>query len=109
MEDNIVTSEDVAPKKPAKKVAKKQTETAKPKKVASERNDSEFIAEAPEGYKFVYFDSGHSYITVDGYKFSAEQRIHLLPDEEADHLLSLENFRLPDQLELLEHSNGIDE
>lgn len=106
MEDNIVTSSDVNPKQektdqPSKKAA------AKPKKVQSERNPNESIASAPDGHKFIYYTSGAGYVTSSGFKFSEENRIHLLKDEEADHLLQFPNFRLPDQIELIEYSKEI--
>lgn len=107
MEDNIVRSSDVAPQKPAKTAAKKVAEP-KPKKVASERNENEFVATAPEGYKFVFFDSGTSYITPSGFKFTTEKRINLVPEDEANHLLSFDNFRLPDQIELSEYAKNIE-
>lgn len=106
MEDNIVTSSDTNPKQekaeqPAKKAAQK------PKKAQSERNPNEQIATAPEGHKFVYYASGAGYVTQSGFKFSEDQRIHLLKNEEADHLLQFSNFRLPDQIELIEYSKEI--
>lgn len=109
MEDNIVRSEDVAPK-PAKKATKKAASPSpKPTKAPSERNNLETVAKAPDGYKFVLFDSGYSYITPSGYRFTQDNRIHLLPDDEADHLLTFDNFRLPDQNELLEYAETIED
>ena len=72
-------------------------------KVSKKKNERDFdIAVAQPGYKFIYFSSGSGYVTPSGYQFSQEQRIHQIPTEEADHLLTLDNFRLPDQLELEE-------
>ena len=128
MTDNIIKSTDVNTKstddKPvAKKVTtlKKAVEykddgmvqdgtiyerevksTVKPK-VSKKKNERDFdIAVAQPGYKFIYFSSGYGYVTPSGYQFSQEQRIHQIPIEEAEHLLTLDNFRLPDQLELEE-------
>lgn len=108
MEDNIVKSTDVNPtdSQPKKVAAKKAAPKAT--KVSSERNANEVLAKAPDGYKFILFDSGTSYITASGYKFSTEERIHLLPEDEADWLLRLENFRIPDQLELEEYAKKVD-
>ena len=106
MTDNIIKSTDVNTKSTDDKpVAKKVTtlkKTATPK-VAKEKNERDFdIAVAQPGYKFIYFSSGYGYVTPSGYQFSQEKRIHQIPIEEADHLLTLDNFRLPDQLELEE-------
>jgi hypothetical protein len=107
MSENVIKSEDVAPKKQTK-TAKSATETEKinedskeevekkPKKSSSNKK----VAQASPGKKFVYFSSGSGYVTRSGFRFSAEKRIYELDIEEADHLLSLDNFRLPDQLEL---------
>lgn len=61
------------------------------------------VAKPSGGKKFVFFSSGAGYVTKSGFKFSPENRIYELDSEEADHLLSLSNFRLPDQLELEEY------
>jgi hypothetical protein len=90
MEDNIIKSEDVAPKK--------TTKTATKIKKVSDNNI--IVAEAAPGKKFVFFSSGSSYTTKDGHRFTREKRIYEIDIEEADFLLTLDNFRLPDQLEL---------
>jgi hypothetical protein len=137
MNDNVVTSDDVAPKKaPAKKAPAKK---AAPKKAATKKTEFKEdavdgdgdglvqdgteherpvedtpkakkspvkkapVAKASSGKKFVYFDSGAAYVTKEGVRFTRENRIYEIDEEEADFLLTLDNFRLPDQLELEEY------
>jgi hypothetical protein len=76
-------------------VLEEETPVAK-KSPVPEKN----VAKATSGKKFVYFASGSAYVTKSGFRFSSEKRVYEVPSEEADHLLSLDNFRLPDQLEL---------
>ena len=106
MTDNVIKSTDTnaetTDEKPVAKKAAASKKAAAPK-ITKEKNDRDFdIAVAQPGYKFIYFSSGYGYATPSGYQFSQEQRIHQIPIEEADHLLTLDNFRLPDQLELEE-------
>jgi hypothetical protein len=61
------------------------------------------VAQPSLGKKFVFFSTGSAYVTKSGVKFTANKRIYEVEDEEADFLLSLENFRLPTQLELEEY------
>lgn len=102
MSDNVVKSEQSAPKKSA---TVKKKASPKPEKELNYRDKE--VAKAPEGYKFVFFESGVAYVTSDGQKFTKEKRILLLPEQEADHLLSFSNFRLPNQLELEDYSKEI--
>lgn len=120
MNESLITSESVSPaKKPRKAVASKvnldivsdettevyfeesspEQDAAPKKSPIPDRN----IAKAGDGRKFVYFATGSAYVTKSGFRFSPEKRINELGADEADHLLSLENFRLPDQLELEEY------
>ena len=108
MSENIIKSEDVAPKKVAK-TTKPATEKEKINDDSNEETVSESkkssvkkknIAKPSEGKKFVFYSSGAGYVTRSGFRFTPENRIYELDIEEADHLLSLDNFRLPDQLEL---------
>lgn len=78
MTENIVTSEQVSPKK------SKTTKPAVKKEVP--KNVDKII---------VYFESGSGYILPDGFKFTKENRMRELPAEMAHRLLSLDNFRLP--------------
>lgn len=99
MSENIVKSEDVK-SEPVKKNTK--TTSVKEKNNTSDGNENsrKKVAKARSGKKFVYFESGSAYVTKSGFRFTRENRIYELDIEEADHLLSLDNFRLPDQLEL---------
>lgn len=114
MNDLGMTNETVAKRKPRK---------AGPKPVVKEDpiEDQEIVEEVAEpvvqkspipekkvakpvsGKKFVFFSSGSAYVTKSGFKFTPDNRIYELEEEEADHLLSLSNFRLPDQIELEEY------
>lgn len=102
MSENVVTSDKSAPKKST--AAKKKAEP-KARKELNERDKP--IAVAPDGYKFVYFASGAAYVTNNGSKFTKDKRINLVTEEEAEALLKLSNFRLPDQLELEDYSKEI--
>lgn len=109
MNDSVVKTDSVSPQKRNRK-----TLTSKDVEINSlviiEDNNSlkspipeKNIAKSNAGKKFVYFSSGSGYVTKSGFKFSSEKRIYELEEDEADHLLSLSNFRLPDQLELEEY------
>lgn len=102
MSENVVTSDKSAPKKTAS--PKKKAEP-KPIKELNERDRP--AAAAPDGYKFVYFSSGSAYVTTDGRRFDKTRRINLVTNNEAEVLLELPNFRLPDQLELEEYAKEI--
>ena len=103
MSDNIIKSDEVAPKKGS--TANKKEIQEQPKEIIEEKPKKSAIpkkkvAAASEGKKFVFFDSGTAYVTKSGFRFTNENRIYEIENEEADHLLSLVNFRLPTQLEL---------
>lgn len=104
MTDNIVTSNEVAVKKPSKKKAPRVQAVIEENIIQQEESvpQREFNVN-PAGKKFVYFSSGSAYVTKSGYRFSADKRIYELDEEEANALLELDNFRLPDQLELEEY------
>lgn len=97
MTDNTIKSTDinkdkeVAKKAPAKKAAVKKAATPKIEKESSGQD-----------YKVIIFDSGSAYTSND-IQFTREDYIKEVPTKIADHLLSLENFRLPDQIELEEY------
>lgn len=102
MNDNIVTSADVNADS-----TKKKKKTSAPKIIREKLNEVTSVAVAPDGYKFIFFDSGSSYTTPSGKRFTRDKRIHLLPASEADHLLTFSNFRIPDQLELAEYEEEV--
>jgi hypothetical protein len=81
--ETSVTSEKI--NKPKKAVAKK---VAVKKEIIKE-NISE------EGKVLIVFESGSGYSTASGFRFSQRNKMGLLPVEEANLLLTLDNFRLP--------------
>ena len=81
-EVSVTTEEINKPKKPA---AKK----AAAKKQITEENISK------EGRVLIVFESGAGYTTGSGFHFSQRNKMALLPAEEANLLLALDNFRLP--------------
>jgi len=108
MSENVVKSSDlpesnkpVAKKTAAKKTAKK-TVAKGPTAPKAEKSPvpEKTVAKASTGKKFVYFDSGSAYSTKSGVRFTRDRRIYELDAAEADHLLTLDNFRIPTQLEL---------
>ena len=102
MSDNIITSASLNADS-----EKKQKKSSAPKVKREKLNEVTSVATAPDGYKFVFFDSDSSYVTPSGKRFTSEKRIQLLPASEADHLLTLSNFRIPDQIELAEYNEEI--
>ena len=92
MTENVITSENVAPKKTTK---------AKPKKVEQ--------AVVPSGDKIVvYFESGFSYSLPNGFTFTKENRMLELPADEGKRLLALDNFRLPNDEEKELYYNSVE-
>ena len=81
--ETSVTSEKI--NKPKKAVAKKVAV----KKEIIEENIS------GEGKVLIVFESGSGYSTASGFRFSQRNKMGLLPVEEANLLLTLDNFRLP--------------
>ena len=81
--ETSVTSEKI--NKPKKAVAQKVAV----KKEIIEENISE------EGRVLIVFESGAGYSTASGFRFSQRNKMGLLPAEEANLLLTLDNFRLP--------------
>jgi hypothetical protein len=78
-----VTSEEI--NKPKKTVAKKAT--------VKEEITEDIVSK--EGNVLIVFESGSGYTTGSGFRFSQRNKMGLLPAEEANLLLALENFRLP--------------
>jgi hypothetical protein len=72
---------------------------AKPKEV------KEKISDTQNGFKVVIFESGASYVS-EGIRFTREDNIKEVPEAQADFLLTLENFRVPNQLELEDYLNS---
>lgn len=98
MSENVVTSKSVNDakdeKNPVKKTATKKT--AAPKKTAQEK---EKVATVDHNLEIVVFESGASY-SSHGLRFTREDNVQEVTTEQAEFLLSLENFRRPDQFEV---------
>lgn len=103
---NVIKSSDVAP---AKKPTTKKVAVAKV--VDGDKDglvDDGKPTERPVGMAhmadtgdnvLIYFESGAGYVTQSGLKFSREQPFGELPFGEANLLLRLTNFRLPNDEE----------
>ncbi len=92
MTDNVIVSENVAPKK---------TPKAKPKKVEP--------ADIPSGEKIVVlFESGFSYTLLNGFTFTQQNKMLEMQVDEAKRLLALDNFRLPNDEEKQMYYNGLE-
>lgn len=99
MSENIVTSTSLnVDKTPAKKAPAKKA-AAKPKE--AEPASSTAGPVSPDRVVII-FESGAAY-TGDGLVFTRENSIQEVTQEQAASLLTLENFRIPDVLELEEY------
>ena len=118
MDNNVVTTGDAAPKKPEKAPAKKEAKPFKPDVIdLKDQPDldkpkkspvpEKKVAKPSDGKRFVYYSSGNGYSTKSGLRFTPDQRIYEVTQEDAELLLKLDNFRLPDQLELEDYYKGI--
>jgi hypothetical protein len=101
MSDNVIKSTDVTSAKaesnPVKKAPAKKA-AAKPK---AEKKDTP----AATGLKVIIFESGASYVS-GGIFFTREDNIKEVSEDQADFLLTLDNFRAPNQLELEDYLNS---
>ena len=94
MADNVVTSDSVNPKEPKKAAPKKAaTKKAAATKVSTPAVDN--------GKVVIVFESGASY-SSGGVRFTRENNIQEVEPAIAEFLLTLDNFRLPNQIELEE-------
>lgn len=98
MTDNVIKSKDTNPKaeKPVKKAPAKK---AAPKKVDAAPKG------VKDGFKIIVFESGSSYVS-NSVRFTKENRIQEIPESDAEFLLGLDNFRLPDPFEIEEYFNS---
>lgn len=109
MSDNVIKSTDVtsgkAEKNPVKKAPAKKAAAPKAK---VEKKSEEVKAEvASSGKIVIIFDSGFSYISGD-IQFTREDCIQEIPENIANFLLTLDNFRLPNTVELEDYFNSKD-
>lgn len=102
MSDNVIKSTDVTSAKAEKNTVKK----APAKKAAAPKAKVEKkVEEVQPGKVVVVFESGASYVSGD-VRFTRQDNIKEVSESEAAFLLTLENFRLPDQLELEDYLNS---
>jgi hypothetical protein len=104
MSDNVIKSTDVTSGKEEKNTVKK----APAKKAAAPKAKAEKKAEevkTESGKVVVIFESGASYVSGEVH-FTRQNNIQEVSEAEAAFLLTLENFRLPDQLELEDYLNS---
>jgi len=94
---NSVTTEKI--NEPKKAVAKK----AAPKKVITEETIT------VDETVLVVFESGAGYATGSGFHFSQQNKMAEVPVDEAKHLLSLDNFRLPNDEEKEMYYNNLED
>lgn len=101
MSDDIIKSTDVNPKEPVKKTTAKKNAVKKtePKIKA----DKDVVVNS--GYKIIVFESGASYVSGE-VRFTRQDNIKELPEEEANRLLEFDNFRLPEQWEIEAYLNS---
>ena len=100
MSNNVVTSASVNAAKEATAPVEEtvEAEMKTPKKTTK----AKAAKKAADGTKIVVFESGASY-NSNGIRFTREERIKEVPEEFADFLLTLENFRLPTSFEVEEY------
>jgi hypothetical protein len=94
--NNIVTTEDILPKK---KQTKKQ-DTAKVK--------SEIVLNDKQSKVLVYFETGTAYILQSGRRFDQNNKMLEVSTEEVSALLRLQNFRLPNDEEKEFYYNSLE-
>lgn len=96
--DNVITSEEVAEKKPA--VAKKAAAKKTPAKTSTKTED-EIKEPSVDNSEYIYivFETGTAYISGDLH-FTQNNRLQKINSKDALRLLDLDNFRLADQLEI---------
>ena len=122
--ETSVTSEKInKPKKAVAKkaVAKKVTEPVKFKEDAVDGDGDGVVQEGTvherpvqetitsNGTVLVLFESGAGYSTSSGFRFSQRRKMAEVPLEEAKQLLSLENFRLPNDEEKEMYYNNLED
>lgn len=99
MSDNTIKSTDINPDKSDKKATPKKAVQKKP---ATKKEQPIII---PEDGVLIIFESGASY-SSNGLRFTRENPIQKVSNEDAEFLLTLDNFRRPDALEVEEYYNS---
>lgn len=101
MSDNVIKSTDVTSATEEKNVVKK----APVKKAAAKIKVEKKIEGIEEGKTVIIFDSGFSYSSGD-IQFTREDYIQEVSEDVANFLLTLDNFRLPNMVELDDYLNS---
>lgn len=106
MTDNIVTSKSTSAQeaKPVKKAPAKKA-VAKTKAENTEDTTESLEVKAPKGsgsLNLIIFESGASY-SANGLRFTRQENIQEVSDEDFAFLLTLDNFRQADPLEVEEY------
>jgi hypothetical protein len=122
--ETSVTSEKInKPKKAVSKkaVAKKVTEPVEFKEDAVDGDGDGVVQDGTvherpvqetitsNGTVLVLFESGAGYATGSGFHFSQQNKMAEVPVEEAKHLLSFDNFRLPNDEEKEMYYNNLED
>lgn len=98
---NSVTTEVI--NQPKKKTVKKNIETNEEVKIVVEKNKKENKKNI-----LIFFESGASYTTSSGITFSQQNKMEEISIEEAEFLLRLDNFRLPNDEEKEMYYNNLE-
>lgn len=98
---NSITTEVI--NQPKKKAVKKNTEKNEEVKIVVEKNKKE-----NKENMLVFFESGCDYTTGSGITFSQQNKMEEISIEEANFLLRLDNFRLPNDEEKEMYYNNLE-
>jgi hypothetical protein len=101
MSDNVIKSTDVTSAKAETNTVKKAPVKKAAAKIKVENKEEHIEA----GKTVIIFDSGFSYSSGD-IQFTRENCIQEVTEEVANFLLTLDNFRLPNMVELEDYLNS---
>lgn len=101
MSDNVIKSTDVTSATEEKNVVKKAPVKKTAAKIKVEKKEEGVEA----GKTVIIFDSGFSYSSGD-IQFTREDCIQEVSEDVANFLLTLDNFRLPNTVELDDYLNS---
>ena len=117
--ETSVTSEKI--NKPKKAVSKKVKKPVEFKEDAIDGDGDNVVQEGTEHERpvqeittndetvLILFESGAGYATGSGFHFSQQNKMAEVPVEEAKHLLSFDNFRLPSDEEKEMYYNNLED
>lgn len=117
--ETSVTSEKI--NKPKKAVSKKVQKPVEFKEDAIDGDGDNVVQEGTEHERpvqeittndetvLILFESGAGYATGSGFHFSQQNKMAEVPVEEAKHLLSFDNFRLPSDEEKEVYYNNLED